>query len=270
MHCTSKKIILYYPHANRTHRTMTLLTTDRTPSTDSPAYDGWGTHAMLEDLLCRRFAGRIALVSSFGTESAVLLHLAAGIDRNIPVIFLDTGKLFPETLHYRDTLVEKLGLRDVRSVRPNARTIAGADAGGTLWESEPDQCCWHRKVEPLDDALTGLAAWITGRKRFQGGERGNLPLIEHQPDGRIRANPLVGWSNEKLHAYLATHGLPRHPLWDRGFRSIGCAPCTRATGAHEDARAGRWAGLGKTECGIHLARQGSLTQIGIAGASRDG
>ena len=168
-------------------------------------------------------------------------------------MFLDTGKLFPETLAYRDALVERLGLRDVRSVGPSAATLAAADPAGTLWQSDPDVCCWHRKVEPLDEALAGFPAWITGRNRFQGGMRGALPLIEREPDGRVKVNPLVSWSADDLRRYMDEHGLPRHPLEARGFRSIGCVPCTRATAPGEDPRAGRWAGRGKTECGIHLA-----------------
>ncbi len=140
---------------------------------------------------------------------------------------------------------------------------------GAMWESDPDRCCWHRKVEPLDEALTGFAAWITGRKRFQGGLREALPVIEHQPDGTIKANPLTSWSTERLHRYTVEHDLPRHPLWDCGFRSIGCAPCTRVAAPGEDARAGRWAGFAKTECGIHLARRVSLAQMGIADQASD-
>ena len=218
-----------------------------------PDYAGWSTQDVLRDLLCRVFPRRIALVSSFGTESAVLLHLVAGLDPAAPVVFLDTGKLFPETLAYRDALVERLGLRDVRAVGPSAATLAVADPAGTLWESDPDVCCWHRKVEPLDEALADFPAWITGRKRFQGGMRGALPLIEREPDGRVKVNPLVSWSADDLRRYMDEHALPRHPLEARGFRSIGCVPCTRATAPGEDPRAGRWAGRGKSECGIHLA-----------------
>ena len=229
------------------------MTPPRTSNTIAD-YDGWDTRDVLDDLLCRVFPRRIALVSSFGTESAVLLHMVAGIDPHTPVIFLDTGKLFPETLAYRDTLVARFGLRDVRSVQPERQTIAAADPHGRLWEKDPDLCCWQRKVEPLDDALSGFAGWITGRKRFQGGLRESLPVIEEEPDGRIKVNPLTSWSAERLNIYTTEHGLPRHPLWAKGFRSIGCTPCTRATAPGEEPRAGRWPGTGKTECGIHLAR----------------
>ncbi len=220
-------------------------------------YTGWSTPDVLRDLLCRVFPGRIALVSSFGIESAVLLHLVSRIDRAAPVIFLETGKLFPETLRYRDALVDRLGLSDVRSVRPDAGTLASADPAGTLWQSDPDLCCWHRKVEPLDEALAGFPAWITGRKRFQGGMRSALPLIERE-GGRVKVNALASWSAERLREYMAEHGLPRHPLEAQGYRSLGCAPCTRPTAPGADPRAGRWAGRGKTECGIHLPHAPAL------------
>lgn len=214
-------------------------------------YAGWSTTDVLRDLLCRVFPRQVALVSSFGTESAVLLHMVAGIDKAAPVVFLDTGKLFPETLRYRDTLVDRLGLLDVRSVQPDARALAMADPKGTLWQTDPDVCCWQRKVEPLDEALAGFPAWITGRKRFQGGMRTALPLIEREPDGRVKVNPLVSWNAEQLNRYMTEHDLPRHPLEAQGYRSIGCAPCTRPTAPGADPRAGRWAGHNKTECGIH-------------------
>jgi phosphoadenosine phosphosulfate reductase len=202
--------------------------------------------------LLERFPGTIALVSSFGAESAVLLHMVAMIDRATPVIFLDTGKLFPETLQYRDTLVRRLGLRDLRVARPDPGSLARADSAGTLWQSDPDLCCWQRKVEPLDAALAGFKAWITGRKRLHGGARGELATIETGPDGRIKVNPLAHWSERDVAAYFANNDLPPHPMTARGFRSIGCAPCTRAVRPGEPPRAGRWAGRAKTECGIHL------------------
>lgn len=214
-------------------------------------YAGWSTPDVLRDLLCRVFPRRIVLVSSFGIESAVLLHLLSRIDRAAPVIFLETGKLFPETVQHRDALVDRLGLSDVRSVGPDAATLASADPAGILWRSDPDMCCWHRKVEPLDGALASFPAWITGRKRFQGGTRGALPLIEHD-GGRVKVNALASWSAEQVGQYVAEHGLPRHPLEAQGYRSLGCTPCTRPTAQGDDPRAGRWAGRQKTECGIHL------------------
>lgn len=198
-----------------------------------------------------RFQGRIALVSSFGAESAVLLHMIAEIDRTIPVIFLDTGKLFAETLRYRETLADWLGLRDLRTARPDPERLARADPRGDLWRDDPDGCCWQRKVEPLEAALAGFDAWITGRKRFHGGERYALDAVEHEPSGRVKVNPLARWSAADVLAYFIRYDLPRHPLAARGFRSVGCAPCTRAVRPDESPRAGRWAGRMKTECGIH-------------------
>jgi phosphoadenosine phosphosulfate reductase len=209
--------------------------------------------ALLEAMLCWEFRGRIALVSSFGAESAVLLDLAAHIDPAVPVIFLDTDRLFPETLAYHEALVARLGLRDVRRVVPHARDAAARDADGMLWRRAPDLCCNLRKVAPLEQALAGFDAWITGRKRFHGGERRELETIE-AIDGRIKINPLAHWSRDDVETRMRTRGLPRHPLVDRGFSSIGCRTCTHRAGPEDDVRAGRWAGSGKTECGIHGAK----------------
>jgi phosphoadenosine phosphosulfate reductase len=196
------------------------------------------------------FQDRIALVSSFGSESAVLLHLVAEVDRGLPVIFLDTGKLFPETLAYRALLTERLGLTDVRSVTPDPARLSLKDQHGALWMTNPDLCCQIRKTEPLQRALAGMDAWLTGRKHFQNSVRASLELFE--PDGRrIKVNPLANWSGEDLKAYADRNALPEHPLVARGYPSIGCVPCTTKVLPGEDARAGRWRGLDKTECGIH-------------------
>lgn len=218
-------------------------------------YAAWPAEALLAEMVCQVFPGRIALVSAFGADSVVLLHMLAAIDRATPVIFLDTGKQFTETLQYRDALRDRLRLTDLRSIQPDPARLAAADPDGTLWRTQPDLCCWQRKVEPLDAALAGFSAWITGRKRFQGGVRAQLPVVEQGANRQIKINPLAGWGAADIAAYLARHDLPRHPLLAQGYRSIGCAPCTRATRQDEDARAGRWAGQGKTECGIHLAGQ---------------
>lgn len=197
-------------------------------------------------------AGRTALVSSFGAESAVLLHMVSRLDRRLPVIFLDTGKLFPATLAYRDLLVRRLGLLDVRSATPDWEMLGRVDPLGELHASDPDLCCHFRKVDPLATALDGFGAWITGRKRFQGSSRERLPVIEREAGAeRLKLNPLAPWTPEQIEAYRAENGLPAHPLVAHGYRSIGCAPCTRPVKAGEDGRAGRWAGLDKTECGIH-------------------
>lgn len=193
---------------------------------------------------------RLALVSSFGTESAALLKVMADVDPAIPVIFLDTGWLFEETLAYRDTLIDKLGLRDVRSIKPLEETLQREDADRELWFSDPDACCRIRKVEPLARALQPFSAWINGRKRFQGGARAELPVVEQ--DGiRLKFNPFANSSREEIEAIYRLAHLPPHPLMASGFLSVGCMPCTSRTAAGEDARAGRWRGRGKTECGIH-------------------
>jgi phosphoadenosine phosphosulfate reductase len=215
-------------------------------------YDGLSGEALLRPLIEQEFPGRIALVSSFGTEAAVLLDLVAAIDRDVPVIFLDTEKLFGETLRYRDALVARLGLTDVRSVRPDPVQVARQDPDGMLFQRDPDACCALRKVVPLAAALAGFDAWISGRKRFQGGLRGALPTIE-EADGRIKINPLASWTRQDIEAAFAARDLPRHPLEADGFRSVGCMPCTDRVAPDADPRAGRWAGGSKTECGIHLA-----------------
>jgi phosphoadenosine phosphosulfate reductase len=195
----------------------------------------------------------LALVSSFGTESAALLKVMADVDPAIPVIFLDTGWLFEETLAYRDTLIATLGLRDVRSIKPLQETLSAEDPDRELWFSDPDACCRIRKVEPLKRALAPFRGWINGRKRFQGGLRSDVPVVED--DGiRLKFNPFANISREEIEAIYAGAKLPPHPLAASGVLSVGCMPCTSRTSPDEDARAGRWRGRAKTECGIHTAK----------------
>ena len=205
----------------------------------------------IEDL----YPGRIALVSSFGADSAVLLHMVAQIDRRTPVVFVDTGQLFEETLAYRDDLVARLGLDNVIVAGPAPATLAAEDPEKFLFASDPDRCCEIRKVLPLGRALEGYEAWITGRKSFQSATRAAVPLFEAEGE-RVKINPLVGWSASDLLAYIAKADLPPHPLVAKGYPSIGCLPCTSPVRPGEDARAGRWRGRAKTECGIHM---GALT-----------
>ena len=194
---------------------------------------------------------QLAVVSSFGTESAALLKVVADVDPAIPVVFLDTGWLFAETLAYRDTLIATLGLRDVRSIKPRGQDLMQHDPANELWFSDPDACCRIRKVEPLKRALSPFKAWINGRKRFQGGARAIIPVVED--DGaRLKFNPLANVTPEDIAAIYAVAKLPAHPLITSGFRSVGCMPCTSRAASNEDARAGRWRGRGKTECGIHI------------------
>ncbi|MGI8839216.1 MAG: phosphoadenylyl-sulfate reductase [Caulobacteraceae bacterium] len=199
------------------------------------------------------FGTRLAVVSSFGAESAVLLHMAARVDSDITVLFLDTGMLFGQTLDYRRQLAARLGLTNVRDLRPRFEDLAVTDPHADLWRRDTDACCHIRKVLPLDAALAPFDAWVTGRKRFHGGDRLRLPVVE-EVDGKVKFNPLANWSQDDLTAYAGRHDLPAHPLVAAGFPSIGCWPCTEAVAEGTGTRAGRWAGSQKTECGIHTAR----------------
>lgn len=206
---------------------------------------------LLRAALTGEFAGRMAVVSSFGADSAMLLALVADIDPATPVLFLETGMHFPETLAHRDALAARLGLTDVRDIRPDAVELATNDPDGEWHRWIPDDCCAIRKVAPLARALAGFDAWATGRRRQQSRTRAALPFVE-VVDGKAKFNPLADWSAERIVAELESRGLPRHPLVARAYPSIGCAPCTRAVKPGEDPRAGRWAEHGKVECGIHL------------------
>jgi phosphoadenosine phosphosulfate reductase len=205
-------------------------------------------HGILKLALTGAFAGKTAVVSSFGAESAVLLKLVADIDPNTPILFLNTGKLFGETLRYRDRLQDVLGLGDVRSLAPALEARERFD---------PDACCDFRKTVPLARALEPFQAQITGRKRFQTRQRADMMAVEYF-DGRFRFNPLWQWDQHQLEAFTERHKLPRHPLVEDGYPSIGCMPCTRRVQAGEDYRAGRWSGLDKDECGIHLTDGGGI------------
>ena len=213
-------------------------------------FAGASAEAILAHTLDRTSFGQVALVSSFGAEAVVLLHLAAEIDRSVPVLFLETGMLFPETLGYQTEVADRLGLTDLRMIRPDADR---EDPDGRLHERDPDGCCALRKTRPLDDALRPFDAWITGRKRFHSGARATLPVFEAEPlTGRIKVNPLARWTPAEIAAHMAAHDLPRHPLVARGYPSIGCAPCTSPVAEGQAARSGRWHGQDKDECGIHF------------------
>jgi phosphoadenosine phosphosulfate reductase len=202
----------------------------------------------------------LAIVSSFGADSVVLLHMVAQVDKNLPVYFLETGKHFPETLEYVETLKQHLGLTNVTALVPDPKDIARFDPNGDLWETDPDSCCHIRKTEPLDAAVEGFGGWVTGRKRYQTKERGVLPHFELTSDDRIKVNPLAYFSDVEVNAYKLKHGLPEHPLFAKGYKSIGCAPCTTIVAEGEDPRAGRWRGLNKKECGIHFDFNGAIAK----------
>lgn len=204
--------------------------------------------------IAAEFPGKLAVASSFGATAAVLLDMVTRVDPSLPVLLLNTGKLFGETLDYRDELVRLLGLHDVREVRPHPGDLAEADPSGRLWSSDPDRCCFVRKVAPLNRALMGFDAWATGRTRARGGVGPEPDAIEMM-DGRVKINPIAGWAQGEIEDYLTKRNLPPHPMVADGFLSIGCLPCTDAVLQGEDARAGRWRGFAKTECGIHLGRE---------------
>ncbi|HXV00351.1 MAG TPA: phosphoadenylyl-sulfate reductase [Caulobacteraceae bacterium] len=227
---------------------------------DGSALEALDAATLIERVLVDRSFGRVGVVSSFGAESAVLLHLVARVDTQTPVLFIDTGKLFGETLRYAERLKGHLGLTDFRMLEPQAETVASADPRGDLWREDADACCEVRKVVPLTRALGEFDTWITGRKRFQGPTRATLDKTEIV-DGRLKVNPLATWTRADLDDYFAAHDLPRHPLEADGFLSIGCYTCTERVGAGEDSRAGRWRGLQKTECGIHIPAGGAAARM---------
>ena len=214
-------------------------------------FDGVDTLEMLKALLAENILGETAVVSSFGTESAVLLHLVAQADPTTPVIFVDTLKMFPETLAYRDELLARFGFTNYRTVEPNLLVLAQKDGKGLRWSYDPDGCCNIRKVEPLRRAKHGLDSWISGRKAFQSVTRQNIARFEVEDD-RLKVNPLGDWVRADLEAYFEAHDLPHHPLEAEGYLSIGCQPCTSKVQPGEDPRAGRWRGWEKVECGIHV------------------
>jgi phosphoadenosine phosphosulfate reductase len=181
-----------------------------------------------------------------------LLKVMADVDPAIPVLFLDTGWMFEETLAYRDQLILTLGLRDVRTIRPAVDALAAHDSDGDLWSSDPDTCCRIRKVEPLAQALAPFSAWINGRKRFQGASRAAIPVVETD-GGKLKFNPFANVTPDEIGLIYASAKLPPHPLIASGFASVGCMPCTSRTAPGEDPRAGRWRGRAKTECGIHTS-----------------
>lgn len=226
-------------------------------------YRHHGATAVLERALGDPLVGRIALVSAFGAESVVLLHLVSVMDPTLPVLFIDTEMLFPETLGYQAEVAQKLGLTNVKVIRPDPTAVFARDNDGLLHQSDPDACCNLRKTLPLQHALNGSNGWITGRKRFHSEGRASLPFFEIEPESfRIKVNPLAHWTRADVADYIAENRLPRHPLVERGYPSIGCAPCTSPVGPGEDLRAGRWRNTDKDECGIHF-ENGKVVREGV-------
>ena len=216
----------------------------------SAAWEHLTAQEILRAAISEQFVHDITLSSSFGADSAVLLHMISDIDQNLPVVFLDTDRHFFQTLQYRDQLVKQLGLTNLVILKANTDEASVEDAKGTLWRTAPDQCCDLRKVRPLNRLMEGYGAWISGRKRHQSATRNQLPIVEF--DGKhFKVNPLAKWNAEDVEAYFRNHDLPPHPLVEQGFPSIGCFTCTKPVAAGEDSRSGRWAGTEKVECGIH-------------------
>jgi phosphoadenosine phosphosulfate reductase len=226
-------------------------------------YAGLEGQQLLEPIL-RDFQGRAAVVSSFGAESSVLLHMVAAVDPATPVIFLDTGKHFWETLSYRSMLIDKLGLTGVRSIAPDDVDLARTDPDGNLHKTNADMCCHIRKTIPMEKALAGFDVIISGRKRYHGAARATLDFLSIA-DNRLKVEPLAGFSALDLQGYMTAHQLPAHPLTEIGYYSIGCEPCTKPGGDAADPRAGRWAGSNKTECGIHWTLNGKSVAAPLTG-----
>ena len=226
-------------------------------------YQHHAASAVLKRAMSDPQVGRIAMVSSFGAESVVLLHMVAVVDRTTPVLFIDTQLLFPETLEYQQQVADKLGLTDVRVIRAAEHEVAEEDPYGALHLRDTDACCDLRKTRPLENALSGFDAWITGRKRFQGSSRATLDFFENEDGRRIKVNPLAHWDKQDVQDYMINNRLPRHPLVAKGYPSIGCRPCTSPVKPGEDERAGRWRGSEKVECGIHIV-DGKMVRTGAA------
>ena len=197
------------------------------------------------------FGDKLLFTSSFGAGSGVLLHLWSEVARNLPVVFIDTGFLFPETIAYRDRLVKELGLAlaVVRPAASNADFLA--DYGSDIYRKNPDFCCHQNKIEPLQPRVAVADAWVSGLRRDQSDARASTPILLGADDGPIKVHPLATMTAAEAAAYMVEHAIADHPLRAEGYASIGCKPCTRAVEPGEDERAGRWAWTAKTECGLH-------------------
>jgi phosphoadenosine phosphosulfate reductase len=197
------------------------------------------------------FWPQIVLSSSFQTQSMPLLHMATRIRRDLLVFFLDTGYHFWDTLIFREQLASKWHLNVLDLYRDRRWDVFARQHTRTLPLEDPNLCCFIHKVQPMQTALKDMLAWISGIRRDQTSERAKAKILELQEDGLLKLNPLLNWTKADVKRYAEEHNLPSHPLFEKGYRSIGCAPCTVAIGLNDDERAGRWTGLGKTECGLH-------------------
>lgn len=201
-----------------------------------------------------RFGPKLAATSSFQTQSLPLLHIIATHAPDLPIYFLDTGFHFPETLAYRDALMARLGVR-VHNLAAQMGRHEFQRRHGELFRTHPDLCCYINKVEPWQQVRQGLTGWITGIRRDQTENRRNTPILTVERSGQVKICPIATWTERDVWRYINQYDLPVHPLMQQGYLSIGCAPCTRPVSAGEDARAGRWAGQAKTECGLHTDAQ---------------
>jgi phosphoadenosine phosphosulfate reductase len=217
---------------------------------DLKAFEQWTPHKILQWAV-ETFGDGLAMTSSFQQQSLTLLHIVSTVAPQLPIFFLDTGYHFKETLAFKALVAEQLGL-NVRDIRPAmSRKEQEARHGPDLPHTNPDLCCYINKVLPLQEAMKGYRAWITGIRRDQSPARANAPIVDIRQDGIVKIAPLATWTRDDVKRYMDFHQLPRHPLYDKGYKSIGCAPCTRPVREGEDERAGRWAGKQKTECGLH-------------------
>jgi phosphoadenosine phosphosulfate reductase len=208
--------------------------------------------------------GSLVSFSSFGSYSSLMLDMVAKVNNNLPILFLETGKHFPETLEFVEQVKTSLNLKNIVALTPDEKILKNVDPEGDLWKVHVDRCCWIRKVEPLDRYIeaNNIVSVITGRRAYQTKEREKMELVEMDDKGKIRLNPVAFWSKDKIKEEFAKRNLIQHPLVAKGYPSIGCAPCTRAVNPGEDERSGRWAhvadyqpnSLQKTECGIHLGK----------------
>jgi phosphoadenosine phosphosulfate reductase len=196
------------------------------------------------------FMPRLAATSSFQTQSVALLHIISRVRPELPVLFVDTGYHFPETLAFRDQLSQQLGL-NIQVIKQTAERINRDKQGTPPYLRDVELCCFVHKVEPMQQALDELDAWISGIRRDQTSNRATAQPVEHLSSGKYKINPLVAWTEHDLWSYINRHDLPPHPLYSQGYISVGCAPCTRPVQMGDDQRAGRWADSNKTECGLH-------------------
>lgn len=238
-----------------------MATLENTADRLNQVLAGADAFLILHKALVEQVAGRTAVVTSFGAEAAPLLHLVTQVNPDAPVLFVDTGKHFGETKRYGRTLIDLLGLTNVRFLSQEDEVLTEEDPDGLLFSTHADKCCSIRKIAPLQSALNEFDAWVTGRKKYQAATRADLTVVDADAN-HIKFNPIIDWSRGDVQAYFEDHDLPRHPLEADGFLSIGCMTCTDRVRPGEDPRAGRWRGAAKVECGIHqietvqLKRQG--------------